>query len=78
MEQLRYALRILQIARNQSEQYFVNPMHVLLEMTTPKHLLTVRLFDPADENELAMGNAVPTQIIAFGFDAMMIYYLSVE
>jgi hypothetical protein len=71
-------LQILQIARNQDGLYVVNPMHVLLETNTPKHLLIVGPFDTENNNEHTMMDAVRVQMIAFGFEIMTMYYLSID
>jgi hypothetical protein len=72
------ALQILQQARNDTGLYFINTMHVLLETDTPKHLLIVGPFDASDAEQSALGEGVRTQMMAFGFDVMMFYYLKLE
>jgi hypothetical protein len=56
----------------------INPMHVLFETDTPKHLLIVGPFDASDSEAQSMGNQIRTQMICFGFDVMMFYYLSLD
>jgi hypothetical protein len=68
--------RILQEAHNENGLYVVNPMHVLVETDQPKHLLIVGPFNALDKDERVMGEQIRTQMIAFGFDVMMFYYLS--
>jgi hypothetical protein len=56
----------------------INSMHVLLETDTPMHLLIVGPFDASDAEAWSMGNQIRTQMICFGFDVMMFYYLSLD
>jgi hypothetical protein len=58
VEQLRVVLHILQEAHNQIGLYVINPMHVLLETDTPKHLLIVGPFDASDAEAWSMGNQI--------------------
>jgi hypothetical protein len=58
--------------------YVVNPMHVLLDTDTPKHLSIVGPFDQTIEQDSELGKRLLAQIMTFGFEVMMFYYVSID
>jgi hypothetical protein len=78
LEKLCVAMRILQSSNNEEGMYVVNPMHVLLDTDTPEHLLIVGPFDQTIEQDREFGERLQAQMMAFGFEVMIFYYVSID
>jgi hypothetical protein len=79
LEKLRVAMHILQLSNNKEGMYVVNPMHVLLDTDTPKHLFIVGPFNQTIEQDRdLLCKRLQAQMMAFGFEVMMFYYVSID